>query len=45
MSKTEYLNLKAPGNNVKVQSGKTLSTKVYFFLTVQQMENFFIETG
>ena len=30
-AKTEYLNLKAPSNNVKVQSGKTLTTQVYFF--------------
>ena len=40
----EYLNLKAPSNIVKVQSGKTLTTQVYFFLTMQQMKIFFIET-
>ena len=39
-SKTEYQNLKAPSNNVKMQSDKTLTKQVYFFLTIHQMENF-----
>ena len=43
-AKTEYLNLKAPSNNVKEQSDKTLTTQVYFFLTIQQMESFLNET-
>ena len=43
-AKTEYLNLKAPSNNVKKQSDKTLTTQVYFFLTIQQMESFLNET-
>ena len=43
-SKTEYLNLKAHSNNVKVQSGKTLTIQVYIFLKIQQMENFLNET-
>ena len=45
MAKTEYLNLKAPSNNAKVQSGKTLTTQIYFFLTIQQMGSFVNETG
>ena len=31
-----YLILKAPINNVKLQSDKTLTTQIYFFLTAQQ---------
>ena len=30
-AKTEYQNLKAPSNNVKMQSDKTLTTQIYFF--------------
>ena len=30
-AKTQYLNLKAPSNNFKLQSNKTLTTKIYFF--------------
>ena len=37
-AKTKYLNLKAPSNNVKLQSDKTLTTHFYFFLTTQQMK-------
>ena len=29
IAKTEYQNLKAPSNNVKMQSGKTLTTQIY----------------
>ena len=36
-AKTQYLNLKAPSNNVKLQSDKTLTKQIYFFLTTQQM--------
>ena len=43
-AKTQYLNLKAPSNNVKMQSDKTLSTQNYYFLTIQQMKNFHNET-
>ena len=43
-AKTQYLNLKAPSNNVKMQSDKTLTTQIYFFLTMQQMEIFLNET-
>ena len=39
-AKTQYLNLKAPSNNVKMQSHKTLTTQSYCFLTIQQMETF-----
>ena len=38
---TQYLNIKAPSNNVKMQSDKTLTTQSYFFLTIQQMRIFF----
>ena len=30
-AKTHYLNLKAPSNNVKMQSDKTLTTQTFFF--------------
>ena len=43
-AQTEYLNLKAPSNNVKMQSDKTLTTQIYFFQTIQQMESFLNET-
>ena len=35
---TQYLNLKAPRNNVKMQSDKTLSTQIH--LNLNQMEIF-----
>ena len=35
--KTQYINLKAPSNNVKTQSDKSLTTQIYFFLTTKQM--------
>ena len=43
-AKTEYLKLKAPINNFKIYSDKTLATQIYFFLTIQQMEIFPNET-
>ena len=30
-AKTQYLNLKAPSNNVKLQSDKTLTSHIYIF--------------
>ena len=39
-AKTEYQNLKAPGNNVKMQSDKTLTTRIYFFPNYTADENF-----
>ena len=39
-AETQYINLKAPSNNVKMQSDKTLTTQIYFFLTIQQMDVF-----
>ena len=36
-AKTQYLKLKAPSNNVQLQSDKTLTTQIYFFLTTQHM--------
>ena len=35
---SSYLILKARSNNVKLQSDKTLTTQIYFFLTKQQKE-------
>ena len=43
MAKTEYQTLKAPSNNVKMQSNKTLTAQIYFFLNIQQMEIFLYE--
>ena len=43
-AKTQYLNLKAPSNNVRMQSDKTLTTQSYYFLTIQQMKIFHNET-
>ena len=37
---TQYLNLEAPSNNVKMQSDKTLTTQSYYFLTIQQKKTF-----
>ena len=31
-AKTQYLNLKAPGNNVKKQSDNTLTAQISFYL-------------
>ena len=42
--KAHYLKLKAPSNNVKTQSDKTLITQTYFFLTIKQIEMFLNET-
>ena len=43
-AKTQYLNLKSPSNNVKMQSDKTITTQSYYFLTIQQMKTFHNET-
>ena len=43
-AKTEYLNFKAHSNNVKMQSDKTLTTQIYFLLTIQRTESFLNET-
>ena len=42
-AKTEYLNLKAHSNKVKMQSD-TLATQIYFLLTIQLTESFPHET-
>ena len=42
--KAQYLKLKAPSNNVKMQSDKTLTTQAYFSLTLHPMEIFLNET-
>ena len=34
-AKLKHLNLKAPSNNVKIQSEENLSTQVYFFVTTK----------
>ena len=39
-AKTRHLNLKAPINNLKMQSDKTITTQIYFFLAKQQMKIF-----
>ena len=39
-AKTEYLNIKARSNNVKMQSDKTLTTQIYHLLTIKLMESF-----
>ena len=38
-AEAQYLNLKAPSNNVKMQSEKILTTQTYLFLTIQHIEN------
>ena len=43
-AKTEYLNLRAHSNNVKMQSDKTLTTQNNFLLTIQRMESFLIDS-
>ena len=43
-AKTEYQNLKAPSNNLKMQSDKTLIIQIYFLLTILQIEFFLNET-
>ena len=43
--KTQYQKFKATNNNVKMQLDETLSTQILFFLTIQQMETFLIETS
>ena len=43
-AKTENRNLKAPINNVKMQSDKTLTTQIKVFLTIQRMKIFLNET-
>ena len=43
-AKSQYLNLKAPSNNVKLQSGKTLTTQIYFVLSTQPIRFLFDET-
>ena len=39
-AKTQYLNFKAPSNNVKMRPDQTITTQIYSFLTIQQMEIF-----
>ena len=43
-AKTDYLNLKAPSNNVKMQSDITLTTQTYFLLTIQHRWKVFFMT-
>ena len=44
-AKTQYLHLKAPRNKDKMQSDKTLTTQINFFLTMQQIDVVLNETG
>ena len=41
---TDYLKLKATSNNLKIHSDKSLTTQIYFFLTLEWMEIFPNET-
>ena len=43
-AKTQYLNLKAPCTNIKMQSDKTLAIQFYSFLTTQPMGCFLNDT-
>ena len=43
-AKTQYHNLKALINNVKLQSDKTLTTQIYVFLTTHQL-GFFLNVS
>ena len=43
-AKTDYLNLKAHSNNVKMQSDNTLTTQINFLPTMQRIESFLNET-
>ena len=43
-AKTQYLNLKALINNVKLQSDKILTTQIYVFLTTHQL-GFFLNVS
>ena len=43
-AKTENLKLKAHSKNVKMQSDKTLTTQIYFFLTLKRTKSFLNET-
>ena len=43
-AKTQYLKLKAPSNNVKLQSDETLTTQIYIFQITKQMGFCFKET-
>ena len=40
----QHLNLKAPSNNVKIQSNETLTTQIYFFVATKQMRFYINET-
>ena len=37
LAKFQLLNLKAPSNNVKIQSEETLATQSNFFVSIKQM--------
>ena len=43
-AKNQYLKPKEPSNNVKLQSVKTLTTQIYFFLFGKQMGLFVYKT-
>ena len=43
-AKLKHLNLKAPSNNVKIQSEENLSTQVYFFVTTKHTGLYINET-
>ena len=35
-----YVSLNVPSNNAEMHSDKTITTQIYFFHTIKQMENF-----
>ena len=43
-AKIHHLNLKTPSNNVKIQSEKNLTTKIYFFVDTKEMRLYIKET-
>ena len=44
MAKLQHLNVKAPSNNVKIQSDKTTAAQIYFFFTTEQIGLYIDET-
>ena len=44
-AKLKHLILKAPSNNVKIQSEEDLTTQVYFFVTTKHMGLYISETN
>ena len=43
-AKLKHLNIKAPSNNVKIQSDENLTTQVYLIVTTKHMSLYINET-